>query len=458
MNYSNNFRYNSPLLMPEPMDSYTLACYFNEALVNSGQSKHFNDSWVQAMKDYRDGILTSPIYENGTSGRWEDGYDPNSTVPGYSEKMGGIDNRNYYKEIFRSTAFSQEHNLSVSGGSNKLTFYGSVNYLDQNGLMVFNQDQYNRFSANARVSYQLYDWLKLGYSNRFVRNTYERPTALTNTLFQDLARQAWPFISMYDPNGNLWEWKTQALRDRGTSRAITDNNYQQATLTFEPIKNWRTNVELNYSIKNYNYHEDQLVTYHYDVNNQPYAQDKSSHVKEENQKEDLFGLNAYTEYSFSLDNKHNFKAMVGMQEQLMSQAKFDLQRDGVMEPALPEVNLTDGYDFNGKAVVPSVNGERNRWSTLGYFGRINYDYDGKYLFEANIRYDGSSRYRKGHRDVWSPSFSVGWNVAQERFMESIVNYVGMLKLRASYGQLANQNTTGWYPLSRVLSFGINLNF
>ncbi|GHV23227.1 SusC/RagA family TonB-linked outer membrane protein [Clostridia bacterium] len=445
VNYSNNFRYNSPILMPTPLDSYTLALYFNEALGNGGEGPHFNESWVQAIKDYQDGVITSPIYENGTTGQWEEGFDPTSTVPGYDKKIGGLDNRNYYKELFRSTASSQEHNLSISGGTDKLTFFGSINYLDQNGLMVFNQDQYDRFSSNVRVGYQLTDWAKLGYSNRFVRNTYDRPAALTNSLFTDIGRHAWAMLPMYDPNGNLFQRHALNLRDSGNDRATTDNTYQNATLTLEPIKNWRTNVEVNYSIKQYNRHWDKFVTYRYDINDQPAPWSKSSNVHEEEEKDDLLGVNAYTEYSFSLNEKHNFKAMIGMQEQSMSQVKFGLQRAGVMDPNLPEIDLTDGYDENGKAVVPSVNGERNRWTTLGYFGRINYDYKGRYLLEANLRYDGSSRYRSGHRDVWSPSFSVGWNVAEESFLESLHEYVGLLKLRASYGELANQNTNGWYP-------------
>ncbi|GHT25181.1 hypothetical protein AGMMS4957_19520 [Bacteroidia bacterium] len=304
INYSNNFRYNSPILMPTPMDSYTLALYLNEALTNGEDDPHFNKSWVQAIKDYRDGTLASPIYVSGTTREWEEGFDPRSDVPGYAEKIGGVDNRNYYKELYRSTASSQEHNLSISGGNDKLTFFGSVNYLDQNGLMVFNQDQYDRFSSNVRVNYQLFDWAKLGYSNRFVRNTYERPAALTNSLFTDIGRHAWAMLPMYDPNGNLFQRHALNLRDSGNDRAITDNTYQQATLTLEPIKNWRTNVEVNYSIKNYNRHWDKFVTYRYDIDNQPVAWSKSSNVHEEELKDDLLGINAYSEYSFTLNRDH----------------------------------------------------------------------------------------------------------------------------------------------------------
>ncbi|KAA6312730.1 TonB-dependent receptor SusC, partial [termite gut metagenome] len=137
--------------------------------------------------------------------------------------------------------------------------------------------------------------------------------------------------------------------------------------------------------------------------------------------------------------------MIGFQEQQMSQLKFGLQRNGIIYPSLPEVDLTNGLDFKGNPVTPSTNGERNVWTNMGGFGRINYDYDGKYLLEANLRYDASSRFREGHRAVLSPSFSAGWNIANENFFEPVRRIVNLLKIRGSYGQLANMNTTGWYP-------------
>jgi TonB-linked SusC/RagA family outer membrane protein len=445
VNYSNNFHWNKPILLPEFMDSYTFALYYNDAGTNGGGA-HFNNSWLQAIKDYKDGkITTAAVPKN--NGRWEDGFDPNG--PG---GVGGIDNRDYYKELIRSSAFSQEHNLTFSGGNDKITFFTSFNFLDQNGLMVYNQDAYNRYSVNAKMGYEINKWSKLAYSNRFVRNTYDRPSKMTNDIFKTIGRQAWPVLPLYDGNDNLFEWKALDLRDGGNDRATTDNSYQQVQLTIEPIKNWKTFVEVNYSTLNYNRHWHSMPIYQYDVNNNPvlYSAASGGNVHEEADKEDLFGMNIYSEYSFTLANKHNLKGLIGLQEQSMSQTKFGLQRNGVIFPDLPEVDLTNGMDNDGKAVVPSVNGERNKWSTRGLFGRINYDYDGKYLAEANLRYDASSRYREGHRSVWSPSFSVGWNIARESFMESANDYVSMLKLRASYGQLANQNTSSWYPTYKNL--------
>lgn len=445
INYNNSFRWNKPLLLPEMMDSYTFALFMNSAATNGGGNPHFGQEWLQRIKDYQDGkIKTTTIPTPWNPSRWEDGFD-----------IGGNDNQDYYKVLFRSHAFSQEHNLSMSGGAEKYTYYTSFNFLDQGGLMNFNQDKYKRYGATAKLSYDVNSFIRFNYTARFIRENYERPAALTNSLYQDIGRQGWPVLPLYDPNGNLFEWHALKLRDGGTDKAETDYLFQQGQFVIEPVKNWKTFVELNYAIKTKNRHWDKQMIYQYDVNNNPYVWDKSSNVHEDLLKENLLGVNIYSEYTFSLAQNHNFKAMIGTQSQQMKQIQFGLQRSGVLVSSLPEIDLTSGYDFDGKQVIPSVNGGRGQWAVLGYFGRINYDYKGRYLAEVNLRYDGSSRYRKGHRWVWSPSFSLGWNIAQEEFWGSLSNTINTLKVRGSYGQLSNQNTTNWYPTYEIMGVTAN---
>lgn len=124
-------------------------------------------------------------------------------------------------------------------------------------------------------------------------------------------------------------------------------------------------------------------------------------------------------------------------------------RTGLTTTELPVLNQTT--DINNY----SLYGGYNKWRDAGFFGRINYDYAGKYLLEANLRYDGSSRFRSNSRWVWTPSFSAGWNIAQENFWKSLSEYVGLLKLRFSYGVLANQNTTSLYPTYQVINIATN---
>lgn len=446
VNYNNSFRWNKPLVLPQFMDSYTFALYFNDAAINGGGNAHFSDAWLSNILAYQKGEITTPTVKNRNNNRWEEGFDPNGV-----NNTGGNDNRDYYKEIFRSSAMSQEHNFSISGGNDKVTYYTSFNILAQDGLMRYNQDTYDRYAATAKISYDASNWVRVNYSNRFVRDKYKRPSAMTDNLFGDIGRQTWPTLPLYDNNGYLMQRTVLALRDEGNDKIETDNLYQQIQFVFEPIKNWKTYAEVNYSIKSANRHWDKQVTYMYDVDKVPFVWSKNSNVHEDQLKENRTGLNLYTEYFKTLNDVHNFKGMVGVQADKMKQTKFGLQRDGIFVPGINEIDGTGGVDYDGKPVTPSVNGSRARWSTFGYFGRINYDYQGRYLAEFNLRNDGSSRFRKGNRWVWSPSFSMGWNIAQEEFWQPLQNIVGSLKIRGSYGQLANQTTNNWYPTYAAMS-------
>ena len=124
-----------------------------------------------------------------------------------------------------------------------------------------------------------------------------------------------------------------------------------------------------------------------------------------------------------------------------------------MVNGLPQFDLTTGLDGTGNKKDTEVSGYHNEWATVGFFGRLNYDYKGRYLAEVNMRYDGTSRFRRGSRWQLSPSFSLGWNIAQEEFWKPIENIANLLKVRFSYGELGNQNINNWYPTYRTISIG-----
>lgn len=440
VNYNNSFRWGSPVKIPQQMDSYTFATFYNDACLNKGDGAYFTPEHLQRIKDHRDGKLSTVNVANGDF--WYDGY------------AAGNANTDWYDVIYRDHTFSQEHNMSLNGGSDKIQYYFSVNFLDQNGLMEFNQDTYNRYATTAKINIQLTDWARFSYNNRFTREDFGRPSMLKNDLFRDLARQGWPTLPVYDDNEYMFSSPSPALgiRDGGRDRTQTDNVYQQASLILEPVKNWITHVDVNYRIMSANRHWDTQYLYNHDVKGNPYVIGYSTdaHVHEDELKENYMNVNAYTEYSHSLKSGHNFKGMVGFQAEQLRRTEFGLQRSGIIIPGQPEVDITTGQDYYGNIVTPSVNGARKRWSTAGFFGRINYDYQGKYLAEVNLRYDGTSRFRKDQRWNWFPSFSLGWNIAREGFWEPMADYVGTLKLRGSYGELGNQNTESWYPTYRII--------
>ena len=314
INYNNNFRWGQPVRIPKQMDSYTFATFYNDANINSGAGAYFNAEHLQRIKDYQDGKITDGVLADANNKYWLDGY------------AGGNANTDWYDVIYREWTSSQEHNLSFSGGNDKVNYYISGNFMDQKGLMEFNQDTYKRYTGTGKINAQLTDWAKVNYTSRFTREDFHRPAYLTNALFRDLARQGWPTLPVYDPNGYMFHSPSPALplRDGGKHNIQTDNIYQQISLILEPIKNWITHVDFNYRINTVNNHWDTQTLYNHDVQGNPYPigyyQDTEAH--EDQTKENYMNFNAYTEYSHSLESGHNFKGMIGFQAEEMKQQTF----------------------------------------------------------------------------------------------------------------------------------------
>lgn len=443
VNYNDNFRQTAPVLLPKMMDSYTFALYFNDAGINGGSAPHFNAERLQRIKDYQDGKITTTIIPNTATGKWADGYDD------------GNANVDWYKAMYRDHDFSQEHNVSLTGGSDKTKVYLSGNYLDQNGMMKFNRDFYNRYSVTAKINTEIAPQLSLNFSTRFLREDYQRPADLTDAFYSDLGRQGWPTLPLYDPNGFLFGAPSPALNmaEGGKDKSQKDWLYQQIQLVFEPIKGWRTFGEINYRTRDDFRHWDSQATYNHDINGNPYPYRSSSNVYEYGYKEGYFNTNIYSEYSKTVAQKHNFKIMGGFQSELTKYHDVSAQKNGIIVPSIPTLNTTSGIGSDGKVVAPSVSGQYQNWAIAGFFGRLNYDYAGRYLLEGNLRYDGSSRFRGDKRWNLFPSISGGWNIARENFWKNYVSVVNTLKVRASYGELGNQNTNDWYPTYVVMPVG-----
>jgi TonB-linked SusC/RagA family outer membrane protein len=238
------------------------------------------------------------------------------------------------------------------------------------------------------------------------------------------------------------------LRDGGQDMYQKDQLYQQAQLVLEPIKGWKTFAEFNYRSEDNFRNWYSLVTYNHDVDGNPIAygnKNSQGEVYEFASRVNFSNINIYSEYAKSFNELHNFKIMAGFQDEEYRYRQFDAQRNGIVVPELISLNGTSGIDYNGEAVTPTVSGYYNDWATSGFFGRLNYDYNGRYLAEVNLRYDGSSRFRREHRWDWFPSFSLGWNIANEAFWEDFRKKVEVLKFRASYGELGNNNISSYYP-------------
>lgn len=442
INYNMNMRYSTPIKMPDMANSYEFVNLFDDAEYN-GSGKHlYTDEYRQFVYDFMTGKSDDYIWGNGSGGKWNYDYSAN--------------NVNWLKEYYRNTAPSQEHNVSVSGGSDKMTYYLSANYMTQEGFMRYGTEDYDRYTITAKISAQLTKALKVDYSNRWVRTDYERPTYMNDDFYNHILRRARPVRAVYDPNGYLMSDINYigVMRDGGRHNEQKDAMAQQLKITVTPLKNWNIIGEMNIKTDNNWNHWEQFVVYsHYKDNPEntytALTSANKDQVSEYSLKTTYLNPTVYSNYNFSLKEKHNFTVLGGFQAEIMKYRDMEGARTGLVTTDLPVLNLTTDADSY------TLKGLYKNWKNAGFFGRINYDYNGKYLVEGNLRYDGSSRFRRGNRWILTPSFSLGWNVARENFWEKLADVIEVFKLRVSYGELANQNTTSWYPTYQTLGVTTN---
>ncbi len=443
--YDSNIKFNSAINLPEQMDSYTFATYVNRAAQNSGMQAPFTEDIIERIIAYQKGeITTSTVEYNGNWATYTEGANANNDI---------------YETHFKSFVPSFEENISISGGNEKITYFVSGNYLGQNGLLRYGGDHLKRYSLNSRFSAVLSKTVSVNYSSNWIRNDYDRPSWIDesvwendyNTIFfGDLPRRM-PVNPRKDPNG----YDSQVIdiiqmKDYGKNRTQNNNLRQKIGIVVEPIENWFINADGNMSLTNKFSHVDILPIYYHDVEGTPHVFGWNhpagyTKVTEFNLYDTYLNFNLYSDFSKQFKNGHFLKTLIGFNGQLFKSRDLYGSREGIITPSVPTLNTaTDN---------PQTSGGYRHWSTAGFFGRFNYNYKEKYLFEINGRYDGSSRFIGENRWGFFPSISLGWNIAKEDFFN--FEKVNSLKLRTSWGQLGNANTTSLYPFALTVPIGLS---
>lgn len=438
VSYNNNFRFTNAINMPDVADSYTYARYFNLMRANDGLGPQFSDEQLDKFLRYQQGDPTVPSA------------DPD---PANQNNWWWIGNTNvdWFDELFGGTGFQQEHNISANGGSEKIQYYLSANYLSQEGLLRWGSDDLKRYTVTSKITSQLSSWLKATYNLKYIRKDYTQPSALDTTvgggsLYYNMAKR-WPMEAVYNPDGSLASNSLLLpLSQGGEATTQTDRVYQQLQLVATPIENWNIYGELNYNITDsFGYSEYfRLLRTHVDGTTYYDQNRPTNNVSESASRNNYFNANIYSDYSFSINDSHNFKVMAGFQSELNKYRYLWGQKDELITEQVPSISTAVGEKYVDDAFT--------HWATAGFFGRINYDYKGRYMLEANLRYDGTSRFARNQRWNWFPSFSAGWNMAQEKFWEPMLDYVNTFKLRGSWGTLGNQNTSNLYPYILTMPF------
>lgn len=442
VNYNNNFKWTAPIGLPKMMDSYTFALYWNEAAANDGEAAKFSQEVIDRIVKFQNGEIDYGTVPNTNGDRWQ-------------YYTGSNANTDWFKEQYKSSAYAQEHAVSLNGGNESARYYVSGNFLDQGGLSRHAGDEFNRYTITGKLNTTISKYVKFNYNSKFIREDYEEATHQFDLFFHNIARR-WPTVPAKDPNG-FWSDPSEIaqLEQGGRTNDQTDYIYQQGQLIINPLKGWNIFAEGNFRVTNNNYHQEYLPAYSYDVNKNPYALAVGwnsagySSVYEYNRKDNFFTSNIYSDYEFKLNDAHYFKVMAGFNSELMKYRTVGATNINLITPSLPTINTAAG----SATYKPAVSGQYQHWATAGFFGRLNYNFKERYLLEVNARYDGTSRFMEDKRWNLFPSVSLGWNVAKENFW-AWGDLIQVFKLRGSFGDLGNQNTSNWYPFYATMPVSI----
>lgn len=446
----------SPALTFHNVNSMQYLTMMDEAYQNDGGSGHYFKSQVyQYAEDYFNGKYDSPVF-------FDTAYD--------TYKYGYCGNTDWWDELYK-TSFSQIYTANISGGNDRTTYYASVSMNDQGGILKAGDDKYNKYNANVNISSNITKWLNVSAKIAHTYTDELHPTggttAMNSTANSGLSSYSGmmkgdlsPLMPVKHPDGHYagqgGYTNPVAIMEQGGNAQYKQNDlWMTGAVKITPIKGLVINADYTWNF--YGKSSNQHVQNFYDYTAVPgtenyYPWTNPSSVTVTNNDDYYNAFNAFAEYTFSLKEKHNFKVMVGYNQENKHKKYHYAGRKNLIDSSNPSLNLAYG-DM-------AMNGSETHWSVNGFFARINYDYKGKYLLELNGRYDGSSKFPHGDRYAFFPSASVAWRVSEEKFWEPIRGWFDNFKLRASYGSLGNQaldeSRYGNFPY--LATYGINTKY
>ena len=186
LNYKGSVRISQPIAVPNPVDSWTYAIMTNDAFINAGGSAQFGATQLNQMLQYQRGELEYGIAQVSGQNDWM-----------YGQRSWG--NTNWYDVYLKNHTTSQEHNLTLTGGGEKVTYYFAANYLDQSGLFNYADERYQRLVINGKVNATLTNFLRMTWNSRLLSTENKKPTALNSLFFHNLGRR-YPMMPVYMPN------------------------------------------------------------------------------------------------------------------------------------------------------------------------------------------------------------------------------------------------------------------
>lgn len=360
-------------------------------------------------------------------------------------------NTDWLGEVLNSYAPQQNYSLSLNGGIGSSGYMLSYRYFDQKGLTVGSSTGEQRHNVRFKMNTKLIDRLTLSsnisYTSRKVTSPINSLTSGGGAIYN--AMRIAPNAPVRYTDGT-WAYgggntnPVAILNDGGRSNVSTEEFSLLEVLKLDILKGW--DVTATYNLTSTNGYKDILKKTITFVNPEDksvnvYASPNSLKNVDLKNVQQTFIIQSNFDITFG---KHNVSGVAGMSQEWYEARMFEASRTNLSTELEPTLNLGDPSTMSNNATYSS-------WALRSGFGRVSYNYDERYLLEANIRYDLSSRFHKSVRGGWFPSVSAGWRISEEQFMSFAKSIVDNLKIRGSWGMLGNQYVgSSDYPYMSVL--------
>lgn len=437
LNYNNNFAFGKAVNLPKqaPLMDYLQAyldCGYSDAYWSLGSPSV--SKWMEYLTAYQKDPSSFNTVGDGI-------YVDESGVPYY------LNEKDLYKN-FMETSFQMTHNISASGGTDKLRYRISGGYNSNDGVLISDRDKFERMNVNSFISADVTKWFTQEITMSYAHSLQTSPGGMGGVYNTRLVSY-YPegelpasVNTLADEDLPLFTPRNQILYSNPVNNK-NDNPRIFLKSILKPLKGLEAVFEYTFDKNIYDYH---WYTGQYDYTTIQGGSSKSfvdDYLRKYKQHTNYNSINVYATYNKDFGN-HHFKVMAGFNQESSYQETLDTYsyNQAVLDvPAMSSgtgtIKATDSY---------------SEYAIRGGFFRVNYNYLDKYLLEVNGRYDGSSKFPKSSRFGFFPSVSAGWQIAQERFMNSTRHWLDGLKLRASYGVIGNQNIN---PYTFTPSMSVN---
>lgn len=421
--YNGSYTIQSPKSMPKLLDAYKTMTLYNERNLNNvnGGSKIYTD---EMFDEFRNGTRRETDWNN---------------------------------LIFAKTSPQTNHNITVSGGNDKTQYFVSFGAFYQEGFFKSGDLNYHKYNITSNLTTEVYRGLKLSLNINAMTDKQNNPYCTSTDIIRNYWRQGVLFPAYADEAGTMLNYDGLDLEENTVAKMTADisgyRRYKQSQVLtsgiveydfgtlFNVLKGLKAKVMFSYDyhLNNNTIYRKQYYQYAYDPATQTYKQklyasSAPSNLRREHYDTQQF-LSQYT-LSYNRDfGPHSIAAVVGIETQ---------RRTGDNFYAMRNLAFSSPYLFNGVEegqVANSATGGIYSANYNAFIGRLNYSFAQRYLIEGQFRYDGSSKFAKGHRWGFFPSVSLGWVVSEEPWFKKIefLKGVDQLKLRASYGEMGDDS-------------------